>query len=641
MGITARGAWVMVARHFAELRPRHLRRSDFTCAGIGDMSGDVFGNGLLISQHTRLVAAFDHRHVFIDPDPDPAVSFAERERLFALPRSSWADYDVCARSRRAAASTRAPPSACRCRERAREMLGIEEEQPEPAAVVRAILRAPVDLLYFGGIGTYVKASAETQAEAGDRANDAVRVDGRDLRARVVGEGANLAVTQAGRVEYARGGGRINTDALDNSAGVSTSDHEVNIKVLLADVERAGKLTRPQRDSLLGEMTDEVGALVLRDNAEQSLAVSLEERAGAEALPAHATLMQRLETAGVLDRSVAGLPDAAAMAARMPAGEALVRPGIAALLPLAKLWLNEAIEAGPLPDDPAFAPVLAAYFPTLLRERYADAIAAAPAAAGPGGHGHQPTAWRTGSAAPGWRGSRRRPSRRRRRAPPGSPREVFGLEDAATAIDAAQAPAAARLDALGALRRLQEQAAHGVLAMPDADGGEASVADAVAALRPGIAALVAVATEEAAALPQAAAWRDAGLPAGPAALAAAAPRLAAAPAIVRLAAITGTAPAEAASAWSAVGSELGLEALQQATAAAPAPGAFGARAKAALLDDLTAAQGRLAAARLRNGGGGRVLAGEEHAAAAALAREAALAGDLAAVTVAARALSMLA
>ena len=637
MGITARGAWVMVARHFAELG-HDIFAEDFTCAGIGDMSGDVFGNGLLISHHTRLVAAFDHRHVFIDPDPDPAVSFAERERLFRLPRSSWADYDVSKISPGGGvyprATKRVPLS-----ERAREMLGIEEEQPEPAAVVRAILRAPVDLLYFGGIGTYVKASAETQAEAGDRANDAVRVDGRDLRARVVGEGANLAVTQAGRVEYARGGGRINTDALDNSAGVSTSDHEVNIKVLLADVERAGKLTRPQRDSLLGEMTDEVGALVLRDNAEQSLAVSLEERAGAEALPAHAALMQRLETAGVLDRSVAGLPDAAAMAARMLAGEALVRPGIAALLPLAKLWLNEAIEAGPLPDDPAFAPVLAAYFPTPLRERYGDAIARhrlrrdLVAMAISNG-----VANRLGCAGLARLAAQAEPAAAARAAWIAA--EVFGLEDAATAIDAAQAPAAARLDALGALRRLQEQAAHGFLAMPDADGG-ASVADAVAALRPGIAALVAVATEEAAALPQAAAWRDAGLPAGPAALAAAAPRLAAAPAIVRLAAITGTAPAEAASAWSAVGSELGLEALQQATAAAPAPGAFGARAKAALLDDLTAAQGRLAAARLRNGGGGRVLAGEEHAAAAALAREAALAGDLAAVTVAARALSMLA
>ena len=602
------------------------------------MSGDVFGNGLLISRHTKLVAAFDHRHVFIDPEPDPAVSYAERERLFRLPRSSWADYDTAKISEGGGvyprAAKRVPLSA-----RARELLGIEEEQPEPAAVVRAILRMQVDLLYFGGIGTYVKASAESQAEAGDRANDAVRVDGRELRARVVGEGANLAVTQAGRVEYARGGGRINTDALDNSAGVSTSDHEVNIKILLADVERAGALTRPQRDSLLGEMTEEVGALVLRDNAEQALAVSLEERAGAEALPGHASLMQRLEAAGVLDRSVAGLPDAAAMTARMGAGDALVRPGIAALLPLAKLWLNEAIEAGPLPDDPAFAPVLAEYFPLPLRERFGEAIArhrlrrdlvAMAIANG--------VANRLGCAGLARLAAQAEPAAAARAAWIAA--EVFGLEEAAVAIDGAPAPAAARLDALGALRRLQEQAAHGFLATPDAGGGAAGpVADAVAALRPGIAALVAAATAEAASMPQAAAWREAGLPAGPAALAAAAPRLAAAPAIVRLAATTGTAPAEAASAWGAVGSELGLDALQQATAAAPAPGAFGARAKAALLDDLMAAQARLAAARLHGGNG--LAAGEDHAAAAALAREAALAGDLAAVTVAARVLSMLA
>jgi glutamate dehydrogenase len=592
---------------------------------------------LLISRRTRLVAAFDHRHVFIDPDPDPETSFAERERLFRLPRSSWADYDpakisagggVFARNLK-----RVPLPA-----RARELLGIEEEQPEPAAMIRAILKAPVDLLYFGGIGTYVKAGAESQAEAGDRANDAVRVDGRELRARVVGEGANLAVTQAGRVEYARGGGRINTDALDNSAGVSTSDHEVNIKILLADVERAGAMTRPQRDALLAGMTDEVARLVLRDNAEQALAVSLEERAGAEALPAHAALMGKLEAAGVLDRSVAGLPDAASMAARVSAGDALTRPAICALLPLAKLWLNEAIEAGPLPDDPAFAPVLAAYFPTPLRERFGQAIArhrlrrdlvAMSVTNG--------VANRLGCAGLARLAAQADPAAAARAAWIAA--AVFGLEEAAAALDAAPAPADARLDALAALRRLQEQAAHGFLALPDSAGG--GVAEAVATLRPGIAALAAAETERAASLPQCAAWREAGLPAGPAALAAAAPRLAAAPAIVRLAASAGAAPAEAASAWGAVGSELGLDALRQATVAAPAPGAFGARAKAALLDDLTAAQARLAAARLR--GDGRAAAADGHAAAsaAALAREAAMAGDLAAVTVAARALAMLA
>jgi glutamate dehydrogenase len=633
MGITARGAWVMVARHFAELG-HDIFAEPFTCAGVGDMSGDVFGNGLLISRQTRLVAAFDHRHVFIDPDPDPAASFAERERLFKLPRSSWADYDPAMISAGGGVFPRASKRIA-LPERARALLGIAEEQPEPAAVVRAILRAPVDLLYFGGIGTYVKAGAESQAEAGDRANDTVRVDGRELRARVVGEGANLAVTQAGRIEYARGGGRINTDALDNSAGVSTSDHEVNIKILLADAERTGALTRPQRDSLLAGMTDEVGALVLRDNAEQALTVSLEERAApGEAVPAHAALMQRLEASGVLDRSVAGLPDAAAMAARVSTGEALVRPAIAALLPLAKLWLNEAIEGGTLPDDPAFAPVLADYFPAPLRERFGEAIArhrlrrdlVATALS-------NSVANRLGCAGLARLAAQADPAAAARAAWIAA--EVFGLEAAAAALDAAPAPAEARLDALGALRRLQEQAAHGVLASADAGGG---VATAVAALRPGIAALAAAATERAAGLPQTAAWREAGLPAGPAALAAAAPGLAAAPAIVRLAAAAGAAPADAATAWDAVGSDLGLDALRQATAAARAPGAFGARAKAALFDDLTAVQARLAVARLRGGDGA---AAEGHAAAAALARAAAMAGDLAAVTVAARALAMLA
>ncbi|MDB5375465.1 MAG: phage capsid protein, partial [Belnapia sp.] len=377
MGITARGAWVMVARHFAELG-HDIFAEDFTCAGVGDMSGDVFGNGLLISRHTKLVAAFDHRHIFLDPSPDPATSFAERARLFALPRSSWADYDTAKISAGGGVFARSlktiPLSP-----QVQALLGLATDRIEPAALMQAILKAPVDLLYFGGIGTYVKASTEAQAEAGDRANDALRVDGNAIQARVVGEGANLAVTQAARVEIARfgaggAGGRINTDALDNSAGVSTSDHEVNIKILLADAEASGALTRIQRNALLAEMTEEVGSLVLRDNARQALAVSLEERAGAEALPAQAALMLRLEAAGVLDRAVAGLPDAASLATRIAAGDALTRPAIAALLPLAKLWLTEAIEASDLPDDPVFAPLLQAYFPAPLRVRFPELIA---------------------------------------------------------------------------------------------------------------------------------------------------------------------------------------------------------------------------------------------------------------------------
>lgn len=499
MGITARGAWVMVARHFAELA-HDIFTQDFTCAGVGDMSGDVFGNGLLISRRTRLVAAFDHRHVFIDPDPDPEAAHAERARLFAKPGSSWADYDparisagggVFPRNARAIAL---PP-------RARALLGIEEERPEPAAVIRAILRAEVDLLYFGGIGTYVKASTETQAEAGDRANDAIRVDGRELRARVVGEGANLGLTQAGRIEAARAGVRLNTDALDNAAGVSTSDHEVNIKILLAEAEREGALTRTQRDALLRDMTEEVAALVLRDNALQALAVSLEERAGAEGLAAQAALMTRLEQAGLLDRAVAGLPAAAAMRARVAAGEALTRPEIAALLPLAKLWLTEAIEAGPLPDDPAFGPLLAAYFPTALRARFGagiarhrlrrDLVAMALANMAANRLGCAGIGRLTTIAAPEavagatWRAA-----------------AAFGLEAAFDAADAAPAPAAERLAVAAALSRLLEAVAAGLLAEP----APADLGAAIAAAAPGFATLAGLEAAEAAHGAAATAWR---------------------------------------------------------------------------------------------------------------------------------------
>ncbi|GGG32812.1 glutamate dehydrogenase [Caldovatus sediminis] len=637
MGITARGAWVMIERHFREALGRGVHDAPFTCVGVGDMSGDVFGNGMLISRRTRLLAAFDHRHIFVDPDPDPELSYQERARLFALPRSSWADYDPAKLSPGGGVHPRSAKTVPLSPE-ARALLGIEEERPEPAAVIRAILRAPVDLLYFGGIGTYVKASTESHAEVGDRANDAVRVDGRDLRARVVGEGANLGVTQAGRVEYARlgaggQGGRINTDALDNSAGVSTSDHEVNIKILLADAMAEGVITRRQRDELLAAMTDEVAALVLRDNHRQSLAISLEALPGAEELPAQAALIARLEAEGLLDRAVAGLPDAAALGARITAGQAFTRPELAALLPFAKLWLTDAIAQSALPDDPALEPLLLAYFPAPLREarfaRFArrhrlrrELIATILANA---------VANRLGCAALGRLTTEAAPAAAARAAWLAD--AAFGLEAAAEAIDAAPAPAGTRLAALLALRRLQEAAARELLAAaPDAAG---PLAEAVAMLRPGVAALTLA--EAARADAAAAGLREAGLPAEPAALVAAAPRLAAAPAIVRLADLAGVAPAEAAAAWGATGEAFALDALRAATAAARAPGAFGARAKAALLDELTASQMRLALARLR----GKAPDPGRAAAAARLAREAAGVADLAAVTVASRALAALA
>jgi len=250
MGITARGAWEAVKRHFRELG-KDIQNEPFTCVGVGDMSGDVFGNGMLLSKATKLVAAFDHRHVFVDPSPDPAASWAERHRLFGLARSSWADYDASKISQGGGVFARSAKQVTLTPE-IRALLQIEDEALTPADLIRAILRAPVELLYLGGIGTYVKAPAETHAEAGDKANDAVRIDATELRCLVVGEGANLGFTQAGRIAFARAGGRINTDAIDNSAGVDTSDHEVNIKILTGQLERVGKLDRPSRDKSLPE-----------------------------------------------------------------------------------------------------------------------------------------------------------------------------------------------------------------------------------------------------------------------------------------------------------------------------------------------------------------------------------------------------
>lgn len=625
MGITAKGAWVMIARHFSELG-HDIQKEPFTCVGVGDMSGDVFGNGLLVSKQTKLIAAFDHRHIFIDPDPDPVLSYEERERLFAMPRSSWADYDV----RKVSEGGGVYPRNARfipLSDRARELLGIEAQKPDPATVMRAILKAQVDLLYFGGIGTYIKASSETQAEAGDRANDAIRIDGQDVRARVVGEGANLGVTQAGRIEAARQGVKLNTDALDNSAGVSTSDHEVNIKILLADVKASGAITIQRRDTLLREMTDEVAALVLRDNAEQSLAVSLEEAAGAEALPAHAALMARLEAAGLLDRAVAGLPDATSMADRIAAGEALTRPELAALLPFAKLWLTDAIEESSLPDDPALQPLLQDYFPQPLQREFGDAIA----------H-HRLRRELLATILANLVANRVGPAGLARLAAGTSPAEaaraailadqLLGLDAAAIAADAAPAPAGPRRNAALAIRRLHIAVARELLALPRAE----SLEESLAALRPGIAELMASATGAMAGGPAAVALREAGLPEDVARLAAAAPMLEDAPAVVRLAAAAGVTPAQAGHAWHVAGEAFHLPTLRLAAIQADATGPFGTRAKAALLDDLAALHARLAAAQLR----GTHLPDAEIA--ARTVQDAALRPDLAGVTVAMRELA---
>jgi glutamate dehydrogenase len=376
MGITARGAWEAVKRHFRE-HGLDTQTADFNVVGVGDMSGDVFGNGMLRSRHIRLIAAFDHRHVFIDPSPDPAASFTERERLFKLPRSSWTDYDAKLISKgggvfdRKAKSIKLTPEI-------KKALDITADSLTPAELMKAVLKAPADLLFFGGIGNYIKASDESHAECGDRANDAIRIDGREVRARVVGEGANLGCTQRGRIEYAQSGagrnGKLNTDAIDNSAGVDTSDHEVNIKILLGDVVARGDITLKQRDTLLAKMTDEVGELVLRDNYLQTQALSLAEREGVAAVDRYQRLMRAQERSGRLNRAIEFLPDDEEIAARQAAGRSLTRPELAVLLSYAKMALYDELLASDLPDDPYLADDLVRYFPRPLRKDYGEAIA---------------------------------------------------------------------------------------------------------------------------------------------------------------------------------------------------------------------------------------------------------------------------
>jgi glutamate dehydrogenase len=375
MGITAKGVWVGVMRHFREMG-HDTQSQDFTVVGVGDMSGDVFGNGMLLSEHIRLLAAFDHRHIFVDPEPDAAASFAERKRLFALPRSSWADYDKALISKGGGVFERSAKAVAIAPE-VKRRFGLDKDSLSPVNLIRALLTAECDLLYFGGIGTYVKSSDERHAEVGDRANDAVRVEGREIRAKVIGEGANLGMTQRGRVEYARRGaggkgGRLNTDAVDNSAGVDCSDHEVNIKILLSQPVVEGKLTLEARNALLAEMTDDVAALVLRDNYFQTACLSVSARAAPALLDRQWRFMRTLERAGRLDRAVEYLPDDEALGERQAAGEGLARPEMAVLMAYAKITLYDALLRSDLTDDPHLAGEVLRYFPAVLRERFRDA-----------------------------------------------------------------------------------------------------------------------------------------------------------------------------------------------------------------------------------------------------------------------------
>lgn len=374
MGITARGAWESVTRHFRELGV-DVQSQEVTVAGIGDMSGDVFGNGMLLSEHLRLVAAFDHRHVFVDPTPDAATSYAERRRLFGLPRSSWADYDSTLISAGGGVWPRTA-KAVPVSQPMRAALGLpgDVQTLSPAELVRAVLLAPVDLLFNGGIGTYVKAATESALDVGDKANDAVRVDGGQLRARVVGEGGNLGLTQRGRIEFALAGGRVNTDAIDNSAGVDTSDHEVNIKIALNRVVDEGRLDPDGRARLLGEMTEEVAAAVLTDNYAQNAVLAADTTLARGLLDAHQRYLRALERRDRLDRAVEALPDDRAITQRRRDGQALTSPELSVLLAYAKIETSDAVLGSTLPDDPALAGLLTGYFPAPLRERCPAALA---------------------------------------------------------------------------------------------------------------------------------------------------------------------------------------------------------------------------------------------------------------------------
>jgi glutamate dehydrogenase len=371
MGITARGAWECVKRHFRELGI-DIQSQDFTVAGIGDMSGDVFGNGMLLSPHIRLVAAFNHQHVFLDPAPDPVRSSAERRRLFELPRSSWEDYDTKLISPGGGVYPRSAKSIALSSE-AQRLLDLPQATVMPQDVIRAILRMRVDLLWNGGIGTYIKARNETHADVGDRANDAVRVNGAELRARVVGEGGNLGFTQRGRVEYALAGGRINTDFIDNSAGVNTSDVEVNLKILLGGIERDGRLRRRDRDRLLARMTGAVAELVLRNNYLQSQALSLLERDAPQRLGELQQLIRALERAGELNRTLEHLPDDEAIEERRRQGRGLTRPELAVLLAYGKMSLYPRLLESDIPEDPYLSNELQRYFPEPVRRRFGRAI----------------------------------------------------------------------------------------------------------------------------------------------------------------------------------------------------------------------------------------------------------------------------
>lgn len=369
MAITAKGSWESVKRHFAEMG-KDCQNEDFTCVGVGSMAGDVYGNAMLLSKHIKLIAAVNHSNIFIDPNPDTAVSFKERERLFKE-EAGWAAYDRSLLSAGGAVYDRKEKSITLSAEACRA-LGTDKQVMSPDELVKVILKAPVDLIYFGGIGTYVKSTSETQVEAKDAANAACRIDASELRAKCIAEGANLGLTQRARIEYALAGGRLNTDAVDNSGGVDCSDHEVNIKIMLNAAMAEGRLTFEGRNELLKSMTDEIAALVLKDNYQQNRILSYMQHRGAKSVPGNKKLMNRLEKSGRLDRALEFLPADAEMDARFSRGEGLTRPELCVLMAYAKMSLHDHILNSDLPDDPVMAEdILLSYFPKELQTTWRE------------------------------------------------------------------------------------------------------------------------------------------------------------------------------------------------------------------------------------------------------------------------------
>ncbi|MGY1770144.1 NAD-glutamate dehydrogenase [Blastococcus sp. SYSU D00813] len=604
MGITARGAWESVTRHFRELGV-DVQTQEFTVVGVGDMSGDVFGNGMLLSEHIRLVAAFDHRHVFVDPTPDAAASFAERRRLFELPRSSWADYDPSLISAGGGVWPRTA-KAVPVSEPMRAALGLpaDVDALSPVELVRAVLLAPVDLLFNGGIGTYVKASTESHLDVGDKANDAVRVDGSELRVRVVGEGGNLGLTQRGRVEYALAGGRVNTDAIDNSAGVDTSDHEVNIKIALTGVVGSGRLDAEGRAALLQEMTDEVAVAVLADNHAQNAALAVEVASARSLLDAGQRFIRALERSGRLVRAVEALPDDRTLGERRRDGQALTGPELSVLLAYAKLEAGDAVLQSALPDDPALAPLLTAYFPTALRERFPDAVAGHPlrreivataltnrAVNTAGVTGLFRLAEETGVGLAGVVRAH------------AVARAVFGVDhlwDAPRSLDN-RVPAATQGGLRTEATRLAERATRWLLRLPELAGdrpapiGEvvARFAAPVAAVRAGLPGWL-LGTEAAAYAERSERLRAAGVPAELAAEAAVAPLV---PAALDLAVVverTGAPIELAGRVMQCLAERLGLVPLRELVTALPRDRRWPSLARATLRDDLSAEQAALTA-----------------------------------------------